>query len=137
MAIAALPITVTAHVGVYLDAGSLTQFGRTERATLSANHRTMSEYKDSFDRAIRMATNVCNGGCLQSRRDGIQWTEAYYEYKLADAQHDAILWLLVEKRILTRVPEKYREKRHNARIPFFRRKFRGKFGKLRSTAMVS
>ena len=119
MAIAAVPRTVIAHVGVYLDAGSLTQFGQTESATLCANHELMSKYKDKFDTAIQAGTKSCDECLAKVRLDGGEWTEAYYEYRLADAQHDAILWLLVERRILTRVTKKYREKLHNARTWHF------------------
>ena len=133
MAIAALPTTVTAHVGVYLDAGSLTQFGRTDHATLAATSKTMSKYKDSFDTAIQMGTSACNGGYARSRLEGNQWPKAYYEYRLADAQHNAILGLLVEKGKLTIVPKEYRENLYKARIPFFRK---GWCRKVRSIPMV-
>ena len=119
MAIAALPRTVTAHVGVYLDAGSLTQFDRTERGTLGANSKTMSKYKDSFDTAIRMGTSDCNEARAQARREGWPWTEAYYEYRLADAQDFEIFRSLVERRILTRAPKKYRDNLRNTRERHF------------------
>ena len=74
MAIAAVPRTVIAHVGVYLDAGSLTQFGQTEKATLCANHELMSKYKDTFDTAIQAGTKSCDECLAKVRLDGGEWT---------------------------------------------------------------
>ena len=109
MAIAAVPRTVIAHVGVYLDAGSLTQFGQTEKATLCANHELMSKYKDKFDTAIQAGTKSCDECLAKVRLDGGEWTEAYYEYRLVDAQSLAIFMFLEARRILTRAPKKYRK----------------------------
>ena len=119
MAIAAVPRTVIAHVGVYLDAGSLTQFGQTEKATLCANHELMSKYKDKFDTAIQAGTKSCDECLAKVRLDGGEWTEAYYEYRLVDAQSLAIFMFLEARRILTRAPKKYREKLRNARERHF------------------